>query len=111
MIPEDILKYFDRVRTGSTHLGQKFIVSADKGDVAELLYYQNEWTIYIDNFPGRKLYYKYNFPIRDHRQFHDDMLRLGLALQYKKTVCESCQKIKDCEGCTICGDCDSVELN
>lgn len=111
MKPEDILQYFDKIRSGTSSLGKKFIVSADKGDIAEILYYQNEWTIYIDNFPGRKLYYKYNFPIDGHRQFYSDMLRLGLKLQYKKTICEICKSAADCEGESVCDNCDRAELN
>jgi len=109
---EDILKYFDNVRSGNSMLRTKYIVFDKHGnDVAELIHYQNEWTIYIDHFPEKNLYYKYNFPIKDIKQFSNDMLRLGLILQYKKTICESCQKIKDCQGYSICDDCEIAELN
>lgn len=79
---EHLPKLFEGIRIGKPMMGHKYIVSEDKGDIAEINYLGNgEWRIFIDNFPNQKKFYTYNFPINSVEQFIDDMKRIGLNLK------------------------------
>lgn len=107
---KEIAQKFRNVRTAGKHIiFQRYIVSSEQGDVAEILTYENEIYILLDDFPGQKKSYKYDFPIEDAEQFKRDMSRIGLELKWKHTLCHFCDKIKDCEGGIVCNDCENHE--
>lgn len=41
---------------------------------------QNQWDIFVDNFPAQKKYYSTNIPIRTLTEFIGDVSRTGLIL-------------------------------
>lgn len=40
----------------------------------------NEWRVWVDNFPGEKKYYQWNLPVRSLDEFKIDIERTGLEL-------------------------------
>lgn len=84
--PDNIHLVFENIREGvKPNLGKSFILSAEKGDIAEIHYLEKgEWRIFVDNFPGQKKFYSTNFPMKSNRQFMSDLKRVGVVLTLKK---------------------------
>lgn len=102
----EIPQKFSNARSCGKHIiYDRYIVADARGDVAEILTHESEINILLDNFPNQKLHYKYDFPIRSAEEFRTDMLRLGITLKWKHTLCVFCDKIKDCSGGECCEDC------
>ncbi|MFK5951021.1 MAG: hypothetical protein QM500_19890 [Methylococcales bacterium] len=59
-------------------------LGSDAGCIAYLG--DNEWRVYVDNFPGQKKYYASNLPIDNLQQFMDDIKRTGLELKYDTDI-------------------------
>lgn len=79
---EHLPKLFEGIRKGTSMMGTKYVVSGLNGDVAEINYLgNNEWRIFIYNFPMQKKFFTYNFPIDSAGQFMEDMKRIGLNLK------------------------------
>lgn len=75
--------YFKNITSGSTVIGSCYVLRESKGDIAQIVFYNGKWTIYIDNFPGPKKFFETNFPIKTVIEFQKKMKRIGLNLQLK----------------------------
>ena len=54
------------------------------GTIAQFTWLKrNELRIFIDNFPGQKLYFSTDFPIRTFGEFQHEMSRINLALEFE----------------------------
>ncbi len=85
MIPD----LFERIRAaGSEPMGTKYIVSEDKGEIAEIICddigLYSRWHIIIDNYPAQRKTFSTSLPIITVEEFVKDMARVGLILQRKK---------------------------
>ena len=103
----EFIKSFRNIRNVGKHLiYDHYIVSGEPGDIAEILIFEKEVNVIVDNFPFQRKSFKYNFPIESAEQFRRDMIRIGLDLKWKHTLCDFCNEIKDCEGGIVCTDCE-----
>lgn len=59
-----------------------FTISDQYGNSAGTISYlgEQEWRIFVDNFPAPKRYFSTNLPIKSIEQFESDIARTGLHL-------------------------------
>lgn len=59
-----------------------FRVKDEYGNDAGMISYlgENEWRVFVDNFPAEKKYFSWNLPVETLEQFIADMARTGLVL-------------------------------
>ncbi len=84
--PLKLHELFLNIREGNNHGVEKahYILSADKGDIAEILYFaKNEWKIIIDNFPRQRKFYSTNMPIITIEDFISEMARIDLKIKIR----------------------------
>lgn len=86
---EKLPEYFEGItKAESSHsFDHNYIVSEPRGEIAQISYLgNNEWRIFIDNYPMQKKFYQTNFPITTVQRFISEMKHIGLDLKLKSDV-------------------------
>lgn len=95
--PAMLDKYFDNV-SRVEHMSSRgdnltvwLVVDKYGNESGRLSYFtsNNQWDIYVDNFPSPKKYYSTNIPIKSAGKFFDDVNRTGLVLVPKSAEAEN----------------------